>query len=219
MVEVSVGAKIRELFPSALYGIICCEVQNSSFNSELWERIKALEEEIRLRFSLETIREQINISTTRDAYKAFGGDPNRYRPSADSLYRRIVKGNELYQINTLVDVINMISLQTGYSIGGFDLEKVAGKVKVGIGQKNEAYEGIGRGELNIEGLQVVRDEKGPIGTPTSDHVRTSVQFDTRLFYMHINAYSGLKNLEQSMSLAEESLVKFVSAEKMQSVII
>ena len=219
MVEVSVGVEIRELFPSALYGIICCEVQNSSFNSELWERIKALEEEIRLRFSLETIRDQINISATRDAYKAFGGDPNRYRPSADSLYRRIVKGNELYQINTLVDVINMISLQTGYSIGGFDLEKVAGKVIIGIGRKSEAYEGIGRGELNIEGLQVVRDEKGPIGTPTSDHVRTSVQLDTRLFYMHINAYSGFKNLEQSMSLAEELLVKFVSAEKMQSVII
>ena len=219
MVEVSVGVEIRELFPSALYGIICCEVQNSSFNSELWERIKALEEEIRLRFSLETIREQINISTTRDAYKAFGGDPNRYRPSADSLYRRIVKGNELYQINTLVDVINMISLQTGYSIGGFDLDKVAGKVIVGIGRKGEAYEGIGRGELNIEGLQVVRDEKGPIGTPTSDHVRTSVQLETHLFYMHINAYSGLKNLEQSMSLAEETLVKFVSAEKIQSAII
>jgi DNA/RNA-binding domain of Phe-tRNA-synthetase-like protein len=219
MVEVSVGAEIRELFPSALYGIICCEVQNSSFNSELWEKIKTLEEEIRLRFSLETIREQINISATRDAYKVFGGDPNRYRPSADSLYRRIVKGNELYQINTLVDVINMISLQTGYSIGGFDLEKVSGKVVVGIGKKAEAYEGIGRGDLNIEGLQVLRDEKGAIGTPTSDHVRTSVQLDTRLFYMHINAYSGLKNLEQSMILAEESLIKYVSAEKMQSVII
>jgi DNA/RNA-binding domain of Phe-tRNA-synthetase-like protein len=219
MLEVSVSPEIRELFPVTLYGIICSEVQNTSFNSELWEEIKTLEEKIKQEYSLGNIRKQINISATREAYKAFGGDPNRYRPSADSLYRRIVKGNELYQINTLVDVINIISLKTGYSIGGFDLAKVEGKVVVGIGRKDEAYEGIGRGELNIEGIQVIRDEKGPIGTPTSDHVRTSVQIDTRLFYMHINAYSGLENLEKSILLAEESLTKFVSAKNIQTVII
>jgi DNA/RNA-binding domain of Phe-tRNA-synthetase-like protein len=219
MVEVSVNPEIRELFPEALYGIICCELQNSLFNSELWEEIKVIEEEIQQKYSLESIREQINISSTRASYKAFGGDPNRYRPSADSLYRRIVKGNGLYQISTLVDLINMISIKTGYSIGGFDLEKVQGNVRIGIGRKNEAYEGIGRGELNIEGIQVLRDEKGPIGTPTSDHVRTSVQLETCLFYMHINAYSGLKNLDQAIALAQLSLVKFVSAKRIQIKII
>lgn len=215
MVELSISQEIRKLFPEVLYGIICCEVQNSSHNPVLWMEIKSLEQNIRQEYSLETIREQINISTTRSAYKAFGGDPNRYRPSADSLFRRIVKGNSLYKINTVVDVINMMSLKTGYSIGGFDLKKVIGKVEVGIGRKNEAYEGIGRGEINIEGIQVIRDEKGPIGTPTSDHVRTSVQIETRFFYMHINAYSGLKNLEQAISLAEESLVKYAAAKNMQ----
>jgi DNA/RNA-binding domain of Phe-tRNA-synthetase-like protein len=219
MVELSVSPEIKKLFPETLYGIICCEVQNTSFNPELWVEINSIEENIKQKYSLDSIREQVNISTTREAYKAFGGDPNRYRPSADSLYRRIVKGNGLYQISTLVDVINMISLKTGYSIGGFDLEKVEGALKVGIGQKNEAYEGIGRGELNIEGIQVIRDEKGPIGTPTSDHVRTSVQIDTRLFYMHINAYSGLKNLEQSITFAEESLSKFVLAKNIETAII
>jgi DNA/RNA-binding domain of Phe-tRNA-synthetase-like protein len=219
MVELSISPEIRKLFPETLYGIICCEAKNTAFNSELWTEIKILEENIKQNCTLDSIREQVNISATREAYKAFGGDPNRYRPSADSLYRRIVKGNGLYQISTLVDVINMISLKTGYSIGGFDLEKVEGKLTIGIGQKNEAYEGIGRGELNIEGIQVIRDGKGPIGTPTSDHVRTSVQIETRFFYMHINAYSGLKNLEDAISLAEESLVKYVSAKNIQIEII
>ena len=122
-----------------------------------------------------------------------------------------------------IDIIYNDPLQyaTGktYDDGKTDLDKVAGNVVVGIGRKDEAYEGIGRGELNIEGLQVIRDEKGPIGTPTSDHVRTSVQLETRFFYMHINAYSGLKNLEQSISLAEESLSKYVSAKNFQGIII
>jgi len=219
MIEISVSQEIWDLFPETHYGIICCEVQNTPYNSKLWEDIQILEKDIRLKYKLETIREQINIFTTREAYKAFGGDPNRYRPSADSLYRRIVKGNELYPINTLVDIINMISLKTGYSIGAFDLDKVAGNIVVGIGRKGEPYEGIGRGEINIEGLQVLRDNKGPIGTPTSDHVRTSVRVGTRLFYMHINAYSGLKNLENAISYAEEGLIKFVSARDIETKII
>jgi DNA/RNA-binding domain of Phe-tRNA-synthetase-like protein len=219
MVEVTVSPKIRILFPGALYGIICCELVNSPFNAELWEEIAAIENEIKQKFTLDTIREQINISTTRDAYKAFGGDPNRYRPSADSLYRRIVKGNSLYKISTLVDIINMISLKTGYSIGGFDLDKVVGKVEVGIGMKGEGYEGIGRGELNIEGLQVIRDELGAIGTPTSDHVRTSVQAETHKFYMHINAYSGLNNLEAAISLSQVALSKYTLAKNLETKII
>lgn len=219
MVEVSVGPEIKQLFPEARYGIICCELVNSPFNEDLWREIEEIENEIRIKFSLETIREQLNIATTREAYKAFGGDPNRYRPSADSLYRRIVKGNELYKISSLVDLINMISLKTGYSIGGFDLDKVKGKLEVGIGRKGEEYEGIGRGELNIEGLQVVRDEIGAIGTPTSDHVRTSVQLETTRFYMHINAYSGLKYLEDAISLSREALSQYVSARNIEVEII
>ena len=219
MVEISLSPQIRNLFPAAIYGIICCELQNSEFNAQLWEEISQIETGIKQKFTLDTIREQENISTTRDAYKAFGGDPNRYRPSADSLYRRIVKGNGLYKISTLVDIINMISLKTGYSIGGFDMQKVVGKVEVGIGRKDEAYEGIGRGELNIEGLQVIRDEAGPIGTPTSDHVRTSVQLETTKFYMHINAYSGLKNLEDAISLSKEALSNYVFARDIQIKII
>lgn len=219
MVDVSLSPQIRYLFPGAIYGIICCELQNSIFNAQLWEEISQIETVIKQKYTLDTIREQENISTTRDAYKAFGGDPNRYRPSADSLYRRIVKGNGLYKISTLVDIINMISLKTGYSIGGFDMEKVVGKVEVGIGRKDEAYEGIGRGEINIEGLQVIRDEAGPIGTPTSDHIRTSVQIETRLFYMHINAYSGIKNLEDAISLSKETLSKYVFARNLEIKII
>jgi DNA/RNA-binding domain of Phe-tRNA-synthetase-like protein len=218
MVEVSVNPIIRKAFPAALYGVICCEVSNSSYNSVLWEKIEKIEAEIMKNFSLDTIREQPNIASTREAYKAFGGDPNRYRPSADSLYRRIVKGNSLYQISTLVDLIDMISLQTGYSIGGFDLDKVLGKLEVGIGRKDEAYEGIGRGEINIDGLQVIRDESGPIGTPTSDHVRTSVQSDTRNFYMHINAYSGPRILEEAMTETMEALRLYVDAKNIESAI-
>ena len=72
-----------------------------------------------------------------------------------------------------MDLINLVSLKTRYSIGGFDADKVEGDVMLGVGKADEKFEAIGRGMLNIEGLPVYRDDIGAIGTPTSDEERTS----------------------------------------------
>ena len=91
-----------------------------------------------------------------------------------------MRGLELYQIDTLVDLINLVSLSTGYSIGGFDADKIQGdSLELGIGRAEEPFEGIGRGKLNIEGLPVYRDRAGGIGTPTSDNERTKMGLETR----------------------------------------
>ena len=83
--------------------------------------------------------------------------------------RRLMRGLELYRIDTLVDLINLVSLRTGYSIGGFDADKIQGNsLELGIGRAEEPFEGIGRGVLNIEGLPVYRDSAGGIGTPTTN---------------------------------------------------
>ena len=79
-------------------------------------------------------------------------DPNRYRPAGEALSRRILKGQPLYRIDTLVDLINLLSLKTGYSIGGFDDEQIKGDLVLGIGVADEKFAAIGRGQLNIEGL-------------------------------------------------------------------
>lgn len=90
-------------------------------------------------------------------------DPGRYRPSAEALRRRLMRGIPLYQIDTLVDLINLVSLRTGHSIGGFDADKIQGNhLELGIGKAEEPFEGIGRGILNIEGLPVYRDSFGGI---------------------------------------------------------
>ena len=112
---------------------------------------------------MEDIKLQPAIAATREAYKRCGKDPGRYRPSAEALRRRLMRGIPLYQIDTLVDLINLVSLRTGYSIGGFDADKIQGKtLELGIGKSGEPFEGIGRGILNIEGLPVYRDVRLPV---------------------------------------------------------
>jgi DNA/RNA-binding domain of Phe-tRNA-synthetase-like protein len=153
-----------------------CKVVKS--NNAINRLICTTVEEIRHNYILSEINKIPAIESTRQAYKLIGNDPNRYRPSADSLIRRIVKGNTLYSISNIVDILNLISIKSGYSIGGYDSDKISGNVIFSIGKKEDEYCGIGRGQLNIENLPTLKDDIGAFGTPTSDSERTKITLDS-----------------------------------------
>ena len=176
-------------------------------------RRKAVRETVKL----EQINKWLPIQATRQAYKRLGKDPNRYRPSSEALRRRILRELPLYKVDTLVDLINLVSIRSGYSIGGFDADKIAGgSLVLGVGREGEIYHGIGRGELNIAGLPVYRDAVGGVGTPTSDEERTKIGLDTTHLLMIINGYSGLEGLEAAGKYAVGLLSKYVSAINMEA---
>ena len=209
---VRIGEEIRQLFPDLTLGIIECSIVNTLSSEMLWNEINMLKDRIKAEYTLESVNKRPAIAATRKAYKIFGKDPNRYRPSAEALCRRILRDLELYQVNTMVDLINLISIRTGYSIGGFDADKITGQeIALGIGRENEPFEAIGRGQLNISGLPVYRDEMGGIGTPTSDEERTKLSLDTTRLLMIINAYSGKEGLEEALDFSESLLKKYTSA--------
>lgn len=114
------------------------------------------------------------VAATRAAYRALGKDPSRYRPSAEALLRRVVKEQPLLSINNVVDVNNVVSLESGLSIGTYDMAKLVPPIVLRRGRAGETYDGIGRGSLNLEGLPVMVDAFGPFGSPTSDSRRSAV---------------------------------------------
>jgi DNA/RNA-binding domain of Phe-tRNA-synthetase-like protein len=164
---------------------------------------------------MEKIKKRPPIHATRQVYKTLGKDPNRYRPAGEALCRRILKGQPLYRIDTLVDLINLLSLKTGYSIGGFDDDTIQGDLTLGVGRAGERFEAIGRGLLNIEGLPVYRDAVGGIGTPTSDEERTKITASTTCLLMLINGYSGRDGLMEAAEYATGLLQKYARAKNVQ----
>lgn len=192
---------IKKVAPQFAGAAVCAEVVNSKYSPELWNEINELAEYIKLHFTAEDIKSKPTVEATRQVYRLCGKDPSRYRPSAEALCRRIIKGSDIYQIDTLVDLINLVSIKTGYSIGGFDADKIKGtSLALGVGRKDEPFEGIGRGVLNIEGLPVYRDAEGGIGTPTSDNERTKITLDTKRLLVLINGYSGIDGLDEAVQL-------------------
>lgn len=189
--NVLVSKEIEQVCPGFVGACVEADVVNTPYSEGLWAEIRALGEEYKATLTTESLKELSGIAATRRVYKACGKDPSRYRPASEALIRRLLQGKELYQIDTLVDLINLASIRFGYSIGGFDASKFVGDtLTLGVGRAGEPYEGIGRGMLNIEGLPVYRDAEGGVGTPTSDHERTKITLETRRLLVLINGYDG-----------------------------
>ncbi|MBR4191972.1 MAG: hypothetical protein IKQ86_04860 [Prevotella sp.] len=189
--KVIVSNEIESVCPSFVGAAVEAQVVNSEFCQPLWDEIHALEEKFRKELTTDSLKELPSIAATRSVYKACGKDPSRYRPASEQLIRRMLQGKELYQIDTLVDLVNLASIAYGYSIGGFDADKFVGDtLTLGVGREGEPYEGIGRGVINIAGLPVYRDAEGGVGTPTSDHERTKMTLATTHLVVLINGYDG-----------------------------
>ena len=208
-----ISDEIRKACPQFRGLAILADVHNTAYCEPLWQEIEHFTQEYRQRYTTESIKTMRPIQATREAYKRCGKDPSRYRPSAEALCRRILKGSPLYQIDTLVDLINVVSIASGYSIGGFDADKIEGDtLTLGIGRAGEPYEGIGRGELNIEGMPVYRDARGGIGTPTSDNERTKLTLQTTRLLTIINGYSGEDGLREAGDYMQELLRRYAGSD-------
>ena len=191
IMNIIVSEEIESVCPTFVGACVEANVVNTPYCQELWDEIHALGEKYKETLTTESLKEMSGIAATRKVYRACGKDPSRYRPASEALIRRMLQGKELYQRDTLVDLVNLASIAYGYSIGGFDADKFEGDtLTLGVGKAGEPYEGIGRGMINIEGLPVYRDKIGGVGTPTSDNERTKMNIDTTHLVVLINGYDG-----------------------------
>ena len=206
--NIVVSKEIESVCPSFVGACVEAQVVNSEYCQPLWDEINALGERFRQTLTTQTLKELSGIAATRRVYRACGKDPSRYRPASEALIRRQLTGKSLYQIDTLVDLVNLASIAYGYSIGGFDADKFEGDtLTLGIGREGEPYEGIGRGMINIAGLPVYRDAIGGVGTPTSDHERTKVSLSTTRLLVLVNGYDGS---EQGVTDTAEYIIKLLN---------
>lgn len=211
---INVSQEIESVCPEFVGACVEAQVVNTPYCEELWQEIKALGERFRNELTTESLKDMTSIAATRRVYKACGKDPSRYRPASEALIRRMLQGKELYQRDTLVDLVNLASIAYGYSIGGFDADKFVGNtLTLGIGREGEPYEGIGRGLLNICGLPVYRDAEGGVGTPTSDNERTKMTIDTLHLVVLINGYDGNEQrVRENAEYIQQLLCKYCQSD-------
>ena len=218
--ELRIDEEMKKLWPATRVGCLQYRVKVEKKNEELW---KYLKKDIFRKTKDEIfdygVNEIPNIKESRAAYKAFGKDPSRYRVSSEALIRRIGQGKGLYEVNTVVDVNNLISIESGFSAGSYDLEKLGDRLVFRIGKKGETYQGIGKDEVNIEALPVLSDEEGAIGSSTSDSRRAMITEDAREVLTLIYSFSDNQDLEKAMESGKKYLEAYAKAEDIQGWIV
>ena len=210
--NITLADNFRTVCPAFRGCALYATVVDTPHNDALWQEIAAATQWLRTAFTPDSVKERSGIRCTREAYRVCGKDPSRYRPSNEQLCRRLIQGKELYSVSTVVDLLNLASIRYGYSIGGFDMDKVVGDdITLGIGCEGEDYEGIGRGKLNIAGMPVYRDAAGGIGTPTSDNERTKITAGTHRLMCFINGYDGdRQNVQACAEFISQLLCRYAA---------
>ena len=209
MVNIEIAPEFSAKWPHFACAAIQCNVKIEDSPAALLAEIEAQCQQMQAQLKAEDIHANPAILATRDAYKALGKEPSRYRPSAEALFRRVLNGKGLYHVNNVVDLLNLVSIRTGFSIGGWDSDNIEGEgITLGIGRADEPYAAIGRGDMNIEFFPVFRDAAGPFGTPTSDSERTMVRPETENFLMLFYGFGGREGLSEGLMMALELLEEY-----------
>jgi len=210
--NITIGTSLRVAAPKLVLGVVEADVRYQQLNHELWALLQARGIELASALRGVDLASIAAFAEARRTYRQLGKDPSRYRGSAEALFRRLQSGRGLYQVNNIVDINNLVSLESRHPVGVYDTANVAGRVTFRVGEPSEAYQGIGKASVNLEGLPVFCDDRGPFGSPTSDSQRAMITPETSHVRLVIIAFSGPDQLDLALEQAGGWLTKYAAAE-------
>ncbi|MFD1411571.1 B3/B4 domain-containing protein [Lapidilactobacillus gannanensis] len=194
--EITISPELQRLCPAARLLTLRYHTKvtaaNDLLTSALDDKITSLADKI----TLPEIAKFTEIAATRTAYKALGKSPSQYRNAAEAMLRRVVKGQGLYRINNVVDLNNLMSISSGWSIGSYDCQQIQGPITWQRAPEKSTYAGIGKSDLNIEFLPTLADKSGLFGNPTSDSQRTMVTEQTTEVLTVVYTFSEQADLNE-----------------------
>src|SRR5690349_2043872 len=129
-VGVHVSPEVASAWPDYRAAVVIAEGVRNGASDEASERLLAEAERAARESGLERAADDPRIAAWRAVFSQFGSKPSKYPCSAESLLARVLKGDELPRINALVDTYNAISLRYAIPVGGEDLDRLEGDLRL-----------------------------------------------------------------------------------------
>ncbi len=158
----TIDSAVLEKFPGLNLGLLVVKgIDNKGEAPEVITLIREREEEIRQKFQKDKLSENPKIASWRAAYSSFGAKPKKYKCSVENLYRMILNSIELKHYSKLVDIYNYISIKHMVPLGGDDISKVEGDIRLTIAKGAEPFTELNTDETKNprEGEVVYMDDK------------------------------------------------------------
>ncbi|MER6568841.1 phenylalanine--tRNA ligase beta subunit-related protein [Streptomyces sp. NPDC001093] len=148
MTDFRLAPAVAEAFPCALIALVTA---TGVRGHEPWPHTAAALEELEQRLAEGTWHPadetDPRIEAWHSAYRSFGTNPRRIRPSVDALGRRLAKKGTLPRINPAVDSYNSVSVRHGLPAGAFDLDHVTGDVDIRYADGTESFTPLGEPDI------------------------------------------------------------------------
>lgn len=186
---------------------------------QVWQAAEKLLPGMKARLEATPLADMPRIGDSRRGLKDCGKDPGRWRISSEALYRRIRQGKDLYRINSVVDVNNLVSLESGFSLGSYDMARLHGVLTLRRGRPGETYPGIGKDAVDLENMPLLADEEGPVGSPVSDSTRAMIRPESRHILTLIYSFSPCAELKAVLETASGLFVELGGAQELSAGII
>lgn len=98
---------------------------------------------MRQNYKVELLKDDQTVRAYRDLYWSLGIDPTKTRPSGEALLRRVLHGNDIPSISSVVDAYNLASLETIIPLSGFDRDLVSSPLEIRFSNEKDEFRGIG----------------------------------------------------------------------------
>lgn len=211
MIPLTIAPSVTAISTNIALGCVHCNVNVEPSDATLVNELQSSASEVIAGKDVHAIAEFPRIKDARDFYRRAGKEPGRYRSSSEQLLRRIAGGKGLYFINNVVDINNLISIRSHFSVGSYDLGRLTPPLSFTIGAAGAAYQGIGKGLINLESLPIFEDAGGPFGSPTSDSERALITTETKELLMIVISFSGVHGLNNILDDSVGYLERFARA--------
>ena len=218
--DVKIDNKLFEIYSDIRLGLLRFKAEVKEPDSSFWKYMSnEVQPQIKNKIEGKEWNDISGVKGSRAAYKAFGRNPGRYRVSSEALLRRVRRGDDLYHINSVVDVNNLISIESGLSVGSYDLAHIQGTITLRKAENGEGYSGIGKKFLGMENMLVLADEEGIFGSSMSDSTRAMVTEQTTDVLVVIYCFENDIDLTALLEKAQTDFQKFADVQDVEAWVI
>lgn len=212
-----ISEEIKRRYPDLAIGVVIGRnVSNQKKHSDLEQFKHDSEDKLRNSpWSSKDLSEHPFIAAWRDTYRSFGVNPKKYTPTAESMVKRILKGNTLPNISTIVDAYLAVEINCFLPIGGYDLDTISGNITLRLSPGGEPFYPLGGSEqkLTKPGEVVYSDDKQVLTTKWNflDCDSTKITLDTKNFILCIERADSripIDSLKETTNSLRKTLEQF-----------
>jgi len=136
----TISKDVFEKFPEFRRGVVVATgLTNPAAPADLTAALRSAEAALPSVLNIDTILENPKISNWREAYRSIGIKPTEFRPSVEALARRVLRGEPLPSISTLVDIGTLVTIRHLLPTGAHAIDHLKGDIELRFARGDETF--------------------------------------------------------------------------------